>query len=153
MGRSHSSITSFRKAAWAKVQREGSGEMQPHSSLRSCSLSRALPLPLSSSSLFLCLILPFLSSSLVFSLLYSLFCFLSNPFSHPPSHIILLLFFLLSLLSSPPALAQQGRSWQQGTSTAVALPLLLPPVRPGDTSLRTPGGQGGLTEKSGRFRS
>lgn len=97
------------------------------------------PLPLYS----LCFILSSVSSQIHFP------AFLS----HPPSHIILQLFFLLSLLSSPPALAQQGRSWQQGTSTAVALPLLLPPVHPWDTSLRMPGGQGGLIEKSGRFRS
>lgn len=74
MGRSHSSITSFRKAAWAKVQREGSGEMQPHSSLRSLSLSCTPPAPLILFSLCL-------SSSLVFSLLYYLFCFLLHPFS------------------------------------------------------------------------
>jgi len=78
---SHSSITSFRETAWAKVQRDSNSETQPCSSLRSLSLSRVLPLPLLSSSLFLCLILPSLSFSPgVLSTLLSFLFFLISAF-------------------------------------------------------------------------
>lgn len=147
----------FQKGSLGKGTKRGQwGDAAPLQFEKLFSLSCAPPAPLIlfSLSVSFCLFSPLPLYSLCF-ILSSVPSHIHFPafLSHPPSHIILQLFFLLSLLSSPPALAQQGRSWQQGTSTAVALPLLLPPVHPWDTSLRMPGGQGALIEKSGRFRS
>lgn len=117
---SHSSIASFREAAWAKAQRQGNGEMQPRSSLRRLSLSCAPAAPLvlfslSVSHFAFSLLFPWCS---LHSVIFPVSCHIHFPilFSHPPICVFFLVSFLPSLLSSPsPVRAEQGPVWLWGT--------------------------------------
>lgn len=123
---SHSSIASFRETAWAKVQREGNGEMLLQFEKAFFLLCSPCPSrPLFSFCVLFCLFSPL---PLVCSPLYYLPCFLSYPFScslFSPNHTCILSVFLAAVSVFPSQRCTGSAGARLAAGTEHSCPTLL----------------------------